>query len=159
MATEAKPQARLTSPGLFVPFIAITTLYFLFGFVTNLTSQGLVPELQKVFAIESIPLWKATLASSAFFLAYFVFATPTAWLIEKIGYKSTMMTALFVQVIAVTLLPSALVFLILLLNDKKTMGLYRNTLMQNIINWGIVIAIVVLSTLYGISALFPAMFS
>jgi FHS family L-fucose permease-like MFS transporter len=108
MAEVTTPKARLTSPGLLVPFIAITTLYFLFGFVTNLTSQGLVPELQKVFAIESIPLWQATLASSAFFLAYFVFATPTAWLIEKIGYKGTMMTALFVQVIgALLFLPAA----------------------------------------------------
>jgi Mn2+/Fe2+ NRAMP family transporter len=32
---------------------------------------------------------------------------------------------LFVQVIATTLLPAALVFLILLLNDKKTMGKVR----------------------------------
>jgi FHS family L-fucose permease-like MFS transporter len=108
MAEETKSKPRLTWPGLLVPFLAITTLYFIFGFVTNLTSQGLVPELQKVFAIESIPIWQATLASSAFFLAYFVFATPTAWLIEKIGYKSTMMTSLFVQVVgALLFLPAA----------------------------------------------------
>ena len=39
-----------------------------------------------------------------------------------------MLITLFVQVIAVTLLPAALVFLILLLNDEETMGKYKNTL-------------------------------
>jgi Mn2+/Fe2+ NRAMP family transporter len=62
---------------------------------------------------------------------------------------------LFVQVIAVTLLPAALVFLILLLNDEETMGSYKNTLFQNVANIGITAMIIVVSTLYGISALFP----
>jgi Mn2+/Fe2+ NRAMP family transporter len=62
---------------------------------------------------------------------------------------------LFVQVIAVTLLPAALVFLILLLNSEEVMGRYKNTLEQNIVSSTIVIAIVILSTLYGISTLFP----
>jgi Mn2+/Fe2+ NRAMP family transporter len=62
---------------------------------------------------------------------------------------------LFVQVIAVTLLPAALVFLILLLNDEETMGKYKNTLVQNVANIGITAVIIVVSTLYGISALFP----
>jgi Mn2+/Fe2+ NRAMP family transporter len=66
---------------------------------------------------------------------------------------------LFVQVIAVTLLPAALVFLILLLNDEKTMGKYKNSALQNAICVTIVIGIIVLSTLYGVSALFPNMFS
>ena len=62
---------------------------------------------------------------------------------------------LFVQVIAVTLLPAALVFLILLLNDEETMGQYKNTLVQNVANIGITAMIIIVSTLYGISALFP----
>ena len=65
---------------------------------------------------------------------------------------------LFVQVIATTLLPAALVFLILLLNDKKTMGEYVNTRWENIVNIGIVVIIIALSTLYGLSTLFPDMF-
>ena len=35
------------------------------------------------------------------------------------------------------------------------MGKYKNTLFQNIANIGIVVMIIVVSTLYGISALFP----
>jgi hypothetical protein len=63
---------------------------------------------------------------------------------------------LFVQVIATTLMPAALVFLILLLNDRKTMGVYCNTLWENMVNIGIVILVIVTSTLYGISAVFPS---
>ena len=47
------------------------------------------------------------------------------------------------------------VFLILLLNDKETMGTYTNTRFQNFANVSIVAMIIVISTLYGISALFP----
>jgi hypothetical protein len=47
---------------------------------------------------------------------------------------------LFVQVIAVTLLPAALVFLILLLNDRTTMGERCNTLSQNLIG-GFIVAV------------------
>jgi len=65
---------------------------------------------------------------------------------------------LFVQVIAVTLLPAALVFLILLLNDKENMGEYANTPTQNAVGGTIVLVIVVLSTLYGMSVLFPGLF-
>ena len=61
---------------------------------------------------------------------------------------------LFVQVVAVTLLPAALVFLILLLNDKPLMGQYVNTRWQNFVNWAIVIFVIVISTVFGISVLF-----
>jgi Mn2+/Fe2+ NRAMP family transporter len=62
---------------------------------------------------------------------------------------------LFVQVIAVTLLPAALVFLLLLLNNEELMGKYRNNRAQNVIGFSIVIAIIALSTIYAITALFP----
>ncbi len=65
---------------------------------------------------------------------------------------------LFVQVIAVTLLPAALVFLILLLNNKELVGKYKNNLVQNILASTIVGVIVILSTLYGVSTLFPSLF-
>ena len=107
MATEAKPKVGLTSPGLIFPFIAITTLYFAFGFITNL-NQGMVPKLKQIFEVGGLATWQAMLANFAFFAAYFIFATPTAWLIENIGYKKTMVVSLFVQVIgALLFLPAA----------------------------------------------------
>jgi Mn2+/Fe2+ NRAMP family transporter len=65
---------------------------------------------------------------------------------------------IFVQVVAVTLLPAALTFLILLLNDKPLMGAQVNTLWQNIANWSITIFVIVVSTAYGLSVLFPELF-
>ena len=49
-------------------------------------------------------------------------------------------------------------FLILLLNDKDTMGDRTNSLWENIIDGSIVAVIIALSTLYGISTLFPTLF-
>jgi Mn2+/Fe2+ NRAMP family transporter len=92
-----------------------------------------------------------------FYGSYF-FSLITAGCVVLIPKAPLVLITLFVQVVAVTLLPAALVFLILLLNNKKTMGEYTNTLWQNIVTSIIVVAIVILSTLYGISALFPNMF-
>jgi len=62
---------------------------------------------------------------------------------------------MFVQVVAVTLLPSALVFLILILNSESFMGDLVNTRTQNIVNWTIVIFVTAMSTLFAVSTLFP----
>jgi len=94
MAAQAKPSAALTSPGYLIPFITVTALFFVFGFITNL-NMALVPHLRSIF---DLPYGLAMLAESAFFLAYFVFSSPTSKLIETIGYKRTMVVSLFVQV-------------------------------------------------------------
>jgi Mn2+/Fe2+ NRAMP family transporter len=89
------------------------------------------------------------------FYAFYFFALITAGMVVLIPNAPLVLITLFVQVIAVTLLPAALVFLILLLNDEKTMGKFRNGLIQNVICTTIVGVIIILSTLYGVSALFP----
>jgi NRAMP (natural resistance-associated macrophage protein)-like metal ion transporter len=63
----------------------------------------------------------------------------------------------FVQVVAVTLLPSALIFLILLLNDPQFMGEHTSTLWQNTVNWIIVLFVSLMSTLLAVSTLFPGL--
>jgi Mn2+/Fe2+ NRAMP family transporter len=62
---------------------------------------------------------------------------------------------MFVQVVAVTLLPSLLVFLILMLNSEEFMGPHVNTRWQNVANWSIVLVVIVMSTLFALSTLFP----
>ena len=89
------------------------------------------------------------------FYAYYFFGILLAGTVVLIPHAPLVLITLFVQVIAVTLLPAALVFLILLLNNEETMGQFKNTLFQNIANITIVTLIVLVSTLYGISALFP----
>ena len=104
MATQTKQSAALTSPGYLVPFITVTALFFIFGFITNL-NMALVPHLKKIF---TLPYAWAMLAESAFFLAYFVFSAPTSKLIETIGYKKTMVVSLFIQVVGCVLfIPAA----------------------------------------------------
>jgi FHS family L-fucose permease-like MFS transporter len=95
MTAQSKPSAALTSPGYLMPFITVTALFFIFGFITNL-NMALVPHLRKIF---TLPYGLAMLAESAFFLAYFVFSSPSSKLIELIGYKRTMVVALFIQVV------------------------------------------------------------
>jgi len=107
MTTDASHKPRLTSPGFLFPFIAITSLYFIFGFVTNL-NMGLVPDLKKIFEIQKLETWQAMLANFAFFTAYFVVSTPASRLIEAIGYKGTIVVSLFIQVVgALMFLPAA----------------------------------------------------
>jgi Mn2+/Fe2+ NRAMP family transporter len=90
------------------------------------------------------------------FYAYYFFDLLLAGTVVLIPKAPLVLITLFVQVIATTLMPAALVFLILLLNDRKTMGIYCNTLWENIVNIAIVIIVIVTSTLYGISAVFPS---
>ena len=92
-----------------------------------------------------------------FYASYFL-TLITAGAVVLIPGAPLVLITLFVQVIAVTLLPAALVFLILLLNDKEVMGKYKNSMIQNVVSVSIVIVIIVLSTLYAISTLFPNLF-
>jgi Mn2+/Fe2+ NRAMP family transporter len=92
------------------------------------------------------------------FYAVYLLALITAAAVVLIPGAPLIVITLFVQVIAVTLLPAALVFLILLLNDKELMGKHANNLWENCINIFIVVVIIVLSTLYAISTLFPELF-
>jgi FHS family L-fucose permease-like MFS transporter len=104
MAAPQKESSALASPGYLVPFITVTALFFIFGFITNL-NMALVPHLRQVF---TLPYAWAMLAESAFFLAYLVFSSPTSKLIESIGYKRTMVVSLFIQVVGCLLfIPAA----------------------------------------------------
>ncbi len=95
------------------------------------------------------------LKEAPWFYVFYMVVLLVAGTVVLIPGAPLVLITLFVQVIAVTLLPAALVFLILLLNDEETMGEYKNTLFQNIANIGITAMIIIVSTLYGISALFP----
>jgi Mn2+/Fe2+ NRAMP family transporter len=94
-----------------------------------------------------------------FYVAYvaMLLAAGIVSVVATVDVQNTI--TIFVQVVAVTLLPAALVFLILLLNDKDLMGSHTNTRWQNIANWSIVAFVITVSTLYGVSILFPDLFS
>jgi FHS family L-fucose permease-like MFS transporter len=95
MSTRSTPALAQSTPSYTGPFVTVAVLFFIFGFITNL-NMALVPHLRSIF---DLPYAWAMLAESAFFLAYFVFSSPTSKLIETVGYKRTMVVSLFIQVV------------------------------------------------------------
>jgi FHS family L-fucose permease-like MFS transporter len=94
MARQSIPAAASSAPNYTVPFIIVTALFGIFGFLTSLNNH-LVAKLEEVFKLTHGP---AMLATAAWFLAYLVFSVPSAKLIEKVGYKRTMVISLFIMV-------------------------------------------------------------
>jgi FHS family L-fucose permease-like MFS transporter len=96
MATEStRPAAAAPStPNYTVPFIIVTGLFLIFGFLTNLNSN-LSPKLEDIFNLNHA--WSNLVATSWFF-AYLVFSVPSSKVIEMVGYKRTMVISLFIMV-------------------------------------------------------------
>jgi hypothetical protein len=65
---------------------------------------------------------------------------------------------LTVQVIASIFMPAAMMFLLLLLNDKEIMGVHVNRPWQNISAFIIVGFLMLMNGLYGITVMFPHIF-
>jgi FHS family L-fucose permease-like MFS transporter len=64
-------------------FILLTTLFFLWGFITVLV-DSLVPRLRELFTLSYA---QAIMVQFAFFGAYFVLSVPASYILSKIGYK------------------------------------------------------------------------
>lgn len=74
------------------PFILITSLFFLWGFVHNI-DPILIAHLKKAFTLTTI---QATLVDSAVYAAYFLMALPAGFLMKKFGYKAGIITGLLI---------------------------------------------------------------
>ncbi len=92
-----------------------------------------------------------------FYIIYFLMLL-SAGAVVLIPEAPLVTITMFVQVVAVTLLPASLIFMIILLNDEQFMGEHVNSRWQNIMNIGIVIFVVVISSLMAIGTLFPDIF-
>ena len=104
MTTRSTPPAAQSAPKYLVPFITVTILFGIFGFLTNLNSN-LMPYLKRIFELSYGP---AMLTTVAWFFAYLVFSVPSAKLIEAVGYKRTMVISLFIMVVgALLFVPAA----------------------------------------------------
>ena len=71
---------------------ALTTLFFLWGFLTCL-NDILIPHLKNVF---SLNYTQASLIQFCFFSAYFIVSVPAGIIVKKIGYKSGMVLGLII---------------------------------------------------------------
>ena len=74
-------------------FIFLTTLFFLWGFITVLV-DSLVPRLKDVFEMSYA---KTVLVQFAFFTAFFVVSVPAGKLLSKIGYKKGIVLGLTIM--------------------------------------------------------------
>ncbi|WP_418262417.1 L-fucose:H+ symporter permease [Flavobacterium faecale] len=75
-----------------LPFILITSLFFLWGMAHNLDSI-LIPHLKKACELNNR---QSTLIDTAVFFAYFIMAIPAGMLIKRFGYKNSIITGLLV---------------------------------------------------------------
>lgn len=67
-----------------IPMVILTALFFILGFVTWLNGP-LIPFFQLACELTSSQAYFVTFA---FYIAYFVMAIPSSWVIEKVGYKN-----------------------------------------------------------------------
>src|SRR5260370_10921062 len=74
-----------------VPFILITSLFFLWAFGVNL-NDILIPRLKKAFGLSD---FQSSFIQVAFFGGYFLAAFPAGRVMERIGYKKGILTGLF----------------------------------------------------------------
>ena len=82
----------------------LATLFFIWGFVTVINNT-LLPHLRSVFVLSYT---QTTLIESVWFIAYFIASLPSAKLIERIGYKRSMVVGLVVMAAgALMMLPAS----------------------------------------------------
>jgi len=86
-STTSAPQ---TSTSYTVPLTVVTTLFFMWGFLTCL-NDILVPHLKPIFDLNYRQIM---LIQFAFFGAYFLFSIPSAKIIDWIGYQRSMVLGL-----------------------------------------------------------------
>lgn len=72
-------------------FILLTTLFFLWGFITVLV-DSLIPRLRELF---TLTYFQAGMVQFAFFGAYFMLSIPASYILSKIGYKRGIILGLF----------------------------------------------------------------
>jgi len=82
--------ADSSSSSYAIPLAVVTTLFFMWGFLTCL-NDILVPHLKSIFDLN---YRQVMLVQFAFFGAYFLFSIPSAKIIDWIGYQRSMVVGL-----------------------------------------------------------------
>lgn len=95
---------------------AVTTLFFLWGFITSL-NDILIPYLKAIFQLSYT---QANLINLCFFGAYFLMSIPAGKLVERVGYKRGMLLGFVVAAIgAFVFYPAA---------EQRSYGLFLGAL-------------------------------
>ena len=88
MASESAP---LTERKYVLPFVLITSLFFLWAFGVNL-NDVLIPQFKSAFSLSD---FQSSFIQIAFFGGYFLAALVAGRLMERIGYRRGILTGLF----------------------------------------------------------------
>jgi len=94
MPSRPGPQgvpAAAAAPNYSRPLAVVTTLFFMWGFLTCL-NDILVPHLKAIFDLSYA---RVMLVQFAFFSAYFLFSVPWSKVVNTVGYQRTMVIGLF----------------------------------------------------------------
>jgi MFS transporter, FHS family, L-fucose permease len=87
-----------------VPFVLITSLFFMWGIANNLNGI-LIPHLRKALQLTNM---QSTFVDTAVYLAYFLMAIPAGLLLKKVGYKKGIIMGLLIFAVgALLFLPAA----------------------------------------------------
>jgi MFS transporter, FHS family, L-fucose permease len=89
-ATTPGPAATVTTINYTRPLAVVTSLFFMWGFLTCL-NDILVPHLKSIFDLNYA---QAMLIQFAFFSAYFLFSIPWSRFVNRVGYHWTMVVGL-----------------------------------------------------------------
>ena len=82
-SSEGSSRQRLVYEGFLVPFILVTSLFFLWGF-----AHGCIDVLNKHFQeLLSMSKAKSALLQFVFYGGYFLMAVPAGLLMQRVGYK------------------------------------------------------------------------
>lgn len=84
MIKPNKNNSKIVSRAYLVPFILVTSLFFMWGIPNNLNGI-LIKQFMKSF---ELTMFQASLIQSVFYMGYFIFAFPAAMLMRKYNYKT-----------------------------------------------------------------------
>ncbi len=91
-------------PKYLIPFILITSLFFMWGIANNLNGI-LIPHLRKALELSNM---QSTFVDTAVYMAYFLMAIPSGIILKKFGYKKGIIMGLLIFAVGSLLfLPAA----------------------------------------------------
>ena len=88
---------------LVVPLVAVTTLFFAWGFITQMIDP-LIAAVRTVFSLTNT---ESMLTQFAYFMAYGVVSLPAAALVARVGYTKAIVIALLAMIVGCLVVPLA----------------------------------------------------
>ena len=148
-----------------LPILGKTSKYLILMLMVNAALLGTIAiSLSSAFAYSEVAGWKHSLQrkfkDAPKFYSVYVLAIILAGAIVLIPNAPLQLIIVGVQVLAGIMLPSSIIFLQILLNDKELLGnTFVNKKWNNWINWIIVVVMFILSFVLAVQIILPELFN